>query len=392
MPSLTREKWTCSHTIVIIIFTGAVAGLFAMAWGMSKDPPELKNLKYFGLGKGPTFLNTFNTSGLDLNKGLYEEYFGYKRVVGQISAEEKENYKAWYTTNKCQGGCSSGQCSKGLCWCDEGDPSQYGQCRPKSGAKYLGNEEKFRKPELPALPDKCYITKEVDGRMQKVTDDLQAHKPECHQKVSYPDVFDLETQACDITDSGSCLDRDMNLVCGEMGKCQCRQDMKWNEDHMQCELYLGVDCSDVSEVDINSGGNKEIEGMILGRVLVLSTTTIDKEKTRTVYCNLLEVHSKEHVKRMRGGREEPNILGFLNTIGVIFFGAGCCFGVMWLIMIYGLCRHFVRSLDPRNVMMDNLTTGEKIAALGAVAGQEMVERQEEVKDERKAALMQGQRV
>ena len=44
------------------------------------------------------------------------------------------------------------------------------------------------------------------------------------------------------------------------------------------------------------------------------------------------------------------------------------------------------------MMMDNLTTGEKIAALGAVAGQEMVERQEEVKDERRAALMQGQRV
>ena len=57
-----------------------------------------------------------------------------------------------------------------------------------------------------------------------------------------------------------------------------------------------------------------------------------------------------------------------------------------------LVRYFIRSLDPRNVMMDNMTTGEKIAALGAVAGQEMVERQEEVRDERRAALMQGQGV
>ena len=54
-----------------------------------------------------------------------------------------------------------------------------------------------------------------------------------------------------------------------------------------------------------------------------------------------------------------------------------------------MVRYFIRSLDPRNMMMDNLTTGEKIAALGAVAGQEMVERQGE---ERRAALLQGQTV
>jgi hypothetical protein len=38
---------------------------------------------------------------------------------------------------------------------------------------------------------------------------------------------------------------------------------------------------------------------------------------------------------MRRGKEEPNILGYMNTPGVIFFGAGCCFGAMWLLMIWG---------------------------------------------------------
>lgn len=393
MPSLTREKWTCSHTLVLIFFTGAVAGLFLMSWGISQDPPELRNLKYFGLGKGPAFLNTFNTSGLDLNRGLYEEYFGYKKLTKSISEQETEYYKKWYAKNKCLGSCAAGgQCARGICWCDQMNPSQYGQCRAKSDSKYLGDKEKFRKPDLPALPDHCYLTKEVDGIMQRVPDDLQAHKPECYQKVSYPNIFELETETCDAADPGSCSARDMNLVCGGTGKCHCRQDMSWNTDRMQCELYLPVDCTAEAAVDTTSAGYKEVKDLILGRSLVLSTTNVEESKARTVYCNLLEVHSLEHVKHMRGGREEPTILGYMNTVGAIFFGAGCCFGVLWLLMIYNLGRYFVRSLDPRNVMMDNMTTGEKIAALGAVAGQEMVERQEEARDERRAALMQGQGV
>lgn len=400
MPSFTKEKWTCSHTAVLIFFTGAVAGLFALSWGVSQDPPELQNLKYFGLGKGPAFLNTFDASGIELNKGLYEEYFGYKRLIGQISVKEKENYKTWYTVNKCQGGCPKsvqggfvGECARGLCWCKEDNPSQYGQCRPRSEAKYLGNKEKFRKPDLPPLPDHCYLPPmEVDGRVQKAVDDLQAHKPECQQKVSYPDTFNLEEQTCGLTEAsvGDCFDRDMNLVCGDMNKCVCRQDMKWNEDRMQCELYLSADCTGVEEVDMTTSDNKEVEERIKGRSI--STTSVDKEKARIVYCNMLEVHSKKHVISMRGGREEPTILGTFNTIGIILFGVACAFGFLWLIMISNMIRYFIRSMDPRNVMMDNMTTQEKMAAMAAVAGQEMVERQGEVRDERRAALMQGQNI
>jgi len=42
----------------------------------------------------------------------------------------------------------------------------------------------------------------------------------------------------------------MNLICnkdltsqGQVGKCECRQDMKWNEDALECQVYLDVDCS-----------------------------------------------------------------------------------------------------------------------------------------------------
>ena len=106
------------------------------------------------------------------------------------------------------------------------NPEKYGQCRPKSEAKYLGDKEKYRKPDVPPLPDHCSIMQEVNGRMQNVVDDLQAHKPECWEKVTHPNVFDLETQTCNATQS--CFDIDMNLICGKLGKCQCRQDMGWN--------------------------------------------------------------------------------------------------------------------------------------------------------------------
>jgi len=43
---------------------------------------------------------------------------------------------------------------------------------------------------------------------------------------------------------------DMNLICnkdlttqGDIGKCECRRDMKWNSEALECQVYLDVDCS-----------------------------------------------------------------------------------------------------------------------------------------------------
>merc|ERR1719411_414952 len=42
----------------------------------------------------------------------------------------------------------------------------------------------------------------------------------------------------------------MNLICntnlttsGQSGRCECRQDMKWNSGAGECQLFLDVDCS-----------------------------------------------------------------------------------------------------------------------------------------------------
>merc|ERR1719204_156174 len=44
----------------------------------------------------------------------------------------------------------------------------------------------------------------------------------------------------------------MNLICntnltmGGQGKCQCRTDMRWNTEAGECQIYMDVDCSDIT--------------------------------------------------------------------------------------------------------------------------------------------------
>lgn len=49
-----------------------------------------------------------------------------------------------------------------------------------------------------------------------------------------------------------CHQIDMNLVCSTKSKkCECREDMKWNEKELECQLYVDVDCS-IFEEDFSS--------------------------------------------------------------------------------------------------------------------------------------------
>ena len=34
-----------------------------------------------------------------------------------------------------------------------------------------------------------------------------------------------------------CKTVDMNMIC-EGGKCQCRDDMKWNDEGLECQVYI----------------------------------------------------------------------------------------------------------------------------------------------------------
>merc|ERR1712192_348468 len=56
----------------------------------------------------------------------------------------------------------------------------------------------------------------------------------------------------DCTSESTCMAIDMNLICntnltmGGQGKCQCRTNMRWNTEAGECQIYMDVDCSDIT--------------------------------------------------------------------------------------------------------------------------------------------------
>merc|ERR1719228_2363705 len=52
------------------------------------------------------------------------------------------------------------------------------------------------------------------------------------------------------TSHDACRNVDMNMFCeSEKGTCQCRNDMKWNEETLECQIYMDVNCTDVKTVE-----------------------------------------------------------------------------------------------------------------------------------------------
>ena len=106
-----------------------------------------------------------------------------------------------YHRRHCYGGChGSSFCDFGICRCHNGYYPYHGSC-------WTGLEE-----EQPLL----------DAEQQRIiTDPFKScnNTTDCHQI-------------------------DMNLVCSnESKKCECREDMKWNENELECQVYIDVDCS-----------------------------------------------------------------------------------------------------------------------------------------------------
>ena len=46
-----------------------------------------------------------------------------------------------------------------------------------------------------------------------------------------------------------CKEVDMNMECDE-GTCQCRDEMKWNEEALECQIFMDVNCTDVDTKNI----------------------------------------------------------------------------------------------------------------------------------------------
>ena len=51
------------------------------------------------------------------------------------------------------------------------------------------------------------------------------------------------------SDHDVCKEVDMNMEC-DQGTCQCRDEMKWNEEALECQIYMDVNCTDVDTESI----------------------------------------------------------------------------------------------------------------------------------------------
>ena len=107
--------------------------------------------------------------------------------------------------NECMDGCPvmNTHCEWGFCECNSGTTKISGQCVDISKAKSKERPENFD-----------------------------------------PFVSCTETYVC--------RRLDINLICQKenistpTGKCQCKQDMKWNAEAGECQLFLDVDCSEIT--------------------------------------------------------------------------------------------------------------------------------------------------
>merc|ERR1711915_593442 len=120
----------------------------------------------------------------------------YMRNPGMYGDWDDNYYRSYYLTNTCLFGCPmNSHCEWGFCECNAGTVRKYGQCRDNWSAQ-----------------------------------SMQAR----------PSNFD-PFKSC--TESSDCMTTDMNLICnknltiqGTTGKCECRRDMKWNQQQGECSL------------------------------------------------------------------------------------------------------------------------------------------------------------
>jgi len=175
---------------------------------------------------------------------------------------EDDYYRNYYQRNECYEGCpANSHCEWSFCECNYGYTKKYGRCESDWG----------RVPQT----------------------QIQQYRP-----TSF-DPF----KSC--SSSSDCMSMDMNLVCnkdltsqGRVGQCECRRDMKWNTDALECQVYLDVDCSKFTYETAPSAtiqaavekASSEMDQMpMIGEGVVLNRTETQEE----VLANSLLQHIDE---------------------------------------------------------------------------------------------------
>jgi len=176
--------------------------------GVGKYKSSGISKKALGLGIGAGFLGgaALGVAGAMATASVYQRYHEYQRMMymggygGGYNMGFGNNY---YNRNRCMYGCPANSfCQFGFCECNPGLTKTMGGCYP-------GNQ-----------------------RPPPRASDFQPFQ--------------------DCASTSTCLAIDMNLICntnltmGGQGKCQCRTNMRWNTEAGECQIYMDVDCSDIT--------------------------------------------------------------------------------------------------------------------------------------------------
>ena len=159
----------------------------------------------FGTKTGAGFAGRPNT-GL----ALIESFHRYKQYKALMKYKKHGRYGdysgrgLYYPRHyhHCYGGCYGGSyCDFGICRCYEGSFAIHGSCW-NSWNDYA-------------------TTKQADS----------------NSFVKYDPFLSCSSNQ-------TCQEIGMNLICSDKSeKCECREDMKWNSDDLECQIYIDVDCS-----------------------------------------------------------------------------------------------------------------------------------------------------
>jgi len=313
---------------------------------------------------------------------------------------DEQYYNRWVDKNQCVGGCPKySYCKSGVCICNTEAESViqiYGQCFSNSTAFFVGDSAKYRLPTPPPRPEYCFCEQRNGGR--EICDGRngidQRGNPECRPPVIIKN-FDHNTQYCKRGDHPHCLSKDMNMFCGDRTSydpseninkhlCECRKDMTFDTRKMECRLFIDVDCT-YETADGYTEGN-------LAKVMkdqAEPDRDYSPKEIKTAFCNLIDSESAEYVSHIVG-EFSFSILG----LGLGGFIAVCCITCLTCCCCCKCCektRTKIRRLDPRNAMRDaGMGQGAQMAALGAVAAGEYMEKRNDQQDEGRVAAMQGQ--
>jgi len=165
--------------------------------------------KALGLGVAAGFVGgaAIGVAGTMATYSVYHRYQNFKNMMRArgfgYNDFDNNYYSSYYSRNECFGGCpSDSHCEWGFCECNYGYERRFGRC----------------------------------GRVGSIFTPRAAQFD--------PFVTCSSTPVCQRIDINMICNTELTVQAG--GKCECKQDMKWNANAGECQMFLDVDCSAVT--------------------------------------------------------------------------------------------------------------------------------------------------